>query len=271
MPTNMYAWWQHALTALSLLGLAITLCGLLMASSFGRAMRDGLKRCSEMFLRNGKVCRVVLLAFFCGIVQYGATKGFWGRVRSGGGDNELQVVGIYTAMSNDVQVVDGGESITNKIPLVRVEWLGNGGSVDTPVSIRETQTNEWAEIEKIEPIEQFTEGATNVLQFATTTNYSSVAYWWFGTELPAIIITEEGIEIREFKVTTKAVYFSWVCGETEATSFIVQRKELRKSEWESMAEVPAIVGRVNSVTIPCFSVDKTYDWRIITEIAEVTE
>lgn len=208
---------------------------------------------------------IVLFGVVCA-TMYGGSKGFWGKVPHGGGDDILTVTGIYTAVSN---VVDETQSppVTNKLPMVKVEWLGNGGTADTPVSIRASETNEWTEIVKLDPVVSI-EGITNVLEFVAETNYSHVAYWWFGVDKPAIVVTEEGIEIKEFWVTTRQIHLAWVCGETEATSFVIRRREQGKADWEDVAAVPAHYGVVNSWTGNLFTVDKTYDWSIQTTIQE---
>lgn len=210
--------------------------------------------------------RVIVVVGFCLATMYGGSKGFWGRVQHDGGDDILTVTGIYTAVSN---VVDTSvtPAVTNHVPMVRVEWLGNGGTAYTPVSIRESETNEWKEIVKLDPVVSI-EGVTNVLQFVAETNYANVAYWWFGVDKPAIVVTEEGIEIREFWVTTRKVHLAWVCGETEATSFVIRRREQGNADWEDVAAVPAQYGVVNSWTGHLFTVDKTYDWMIQTTIQE---
>lgn len=210
--------------------------------------------------------RVIVLLAVIGATMYGGSKGFWGRVPHDGGDDILTVTGIYTGVSN---VVDTTQSppVTNHVPMVRVEWLGNGGTADTPVSIRASETNEWTEIVKLDPVVSI-EGITNTLTFVTETNYTGVAFWWFGVDRPAIVVTEEGIEIKQFLVTTRTVHLAWVCGEREATHYVIRRRLQGQTEWEDVANVPAHYGVVNEWTGELFTVDKTYDWCIQTTIQE---
>lgn len=265
---ELYELWQYGVAVFALCGVAVMTLYALWHSPFGQQCREALASGWEHYRRLGAFGQLVVAVFFAGVAHYGATKGFWEQVRHGGGDDQLTVYGIYTATSNDVVEVEG-QPVTNQLPLVRVEFFGNGGTAETPVSIRASETNEWQEVAKLEPIKLYQDGVTNILEFVAETNYSHFAWWWFGTDLPAIVVTEEGIEIREFVVTTKQVRFAWVCGEREAEWFYIQRKEQgSRGDWVTVKSVEAVYGAVNKAVIDCFTVDKTYDWRIITEIAE---
>lgn len=257
--------WAFAYLALG--GLAACVAALLIVSPQAKMCWGEIGRAWNRFRRLGVFGQIVVAVGLAVCWQRGAAK--WTPVAHGGGDDILTVMGIYTDCTN---VVDETVSppVTNKVPVVRVEWLGNGGSADTPVSVRAAETNEWTEVAKIDPaITQ--DGITNILTFATSTNYAGVAYWWFGVDKPAIVVTEEGIEIRAFRVTTKSVYIAWVCGEQEATSYFIRRREQGKADWEIVEEVPARFGIVNEWTGRMFTVDKTYDWSIVTVIEEGEE
>lgn len=264
---ELYGLWQYTLQVLCLCGLAALVAYAIWNSPLGRDCRKGLAKCWDGYRRLGAFGKLVVSICFIGLYQYGSTKGFWLPVKNGGGDAQLTVCGIYTATTNNVVEV-GGQPVTNQLPLVRVEFFGNGGTAETPVSIRASETNEWQEVAKLEPIKLYQDGVTNILEFVAETNYSNFAWWWFGTDLPAIVVTEEGIEIREFVVTTRLVRFAWVCGETEAEYFYIQRKVQGAADWVTVKTVPAKYGVVNTAVVDGFTVDKTYDWRIITEIAE---
>lgn len=260
---ELYSW---AVAYAALGGLAVMLAVAAWLSPAGRFVRHAMADCWARFRGLGAFGQLVVALCFVGAWQYGSTKGFWGRVQHDGGDDILTVTGIYTAVSN---VVDETVSppLTNQVPMVRVEWLGNGGTEETPVSIRASETNEWTELVKLDPVVT-QEGITNVLTFVAETNYSHVAFWWFGTDLPAIIVTEEGIEIRVFQVTAKEVHFEWVCGETEATEYVIYKKTKDDADWVIVARVPAVVGGVNRWTGQMFTVDRDTDWKIVTEITE---
>ena len=266
MGTDLYSLWQGAVAWLAGLG-AVALCAVtLWLSPLGRVAREAWAKAWARYRQLGAVSQIVLAVCFIGISHYGATKGFWGRVPHDGGDTSLTVTGIYTGVTN---IVDATVSppLTNQLHLVRVEWLGNGGTADTPVSIRASETNEWTELTKIDPVVSI-EGLTNVLVFVAETNYAHFAYWWFGTDRPAIIVIEEGIEIRAFTVTAHEVYLEWVCGETEATEYVIYKKTREDADWVVVAHVPAVVGGINRWTGRMFTVDRDTDWKIVTEITE---
>lgn len=250
---------QMFCTYVALGGLALMLGWLLWLG-----IRDQIKAFWRGLERIGKLIVCVGIAVFA---LYGGSKGFWNRVKSGGGDEPFQVTGIYTAVSNEVDETVS-PPITNRINLVRIEWLGTGATEDTPVSIRESETNEWVEVGKLEPVERTMEHGTNVLQFVTVRDFGKVAYWWFGTDRPAIIITEEGIEIRAVVITTREVHFEFICGEAAATEFEICRKELNTQDWEVVGTVHGRYGEILSWTGRMFTVDRTYDWIIRSTISE---
>ena len=263
---EVYELYQFAVAYVALFGAVSMFAVALWLSPLGVVFRRRLEELWTGFRRLGSFGQIVVVMCLIGVCQYGSTKGFWSNVKNSGGDDILTVTGIYTGVSN---VVDDTVSppVTNQVPMVRVEWLGNGGTSDTPVSVRASQTNEWSSVQKIDPVISI-EGITNVLQFATTTNLANVAYWWFGHDLPAVVITEEGIEIREKMIGTKEVYFKFVCGEREATEFILWRKKLTDRDWTETARMPAEYGKVQEFRVSLFTVDVTHDWKITTEIRE---
>lgn len=263
---KLYELWQWAVAWVAGIGAVASLAVALWLSPLGVEAREALSRAWTRYRQLGALSQIVLAMFIVLVAHYGATKGFWGRVQHDGGDDILTVTGIYTGVTN---VVDETVSppTTNQLNLVRVEWLGNGGTAYTPVSIRASQTNEWGEIVKIDPVVSV-EGITNVLVFVAETNYSHVAYWWFGEDRPAIVITEEGIEICEKNIGTKEVYFKFVCGEREATEFVLWRKRLTDADWTETARIPAEYGKVQEFRVRLFTVDETHDWKITTEISE---
>lgn len=266
---ELYEVYQYGVAYLALCCLLVLTVYSLWESPLGRVGRDAISQIWSAFRRTGAVGKVLLSVFVIGMAQYGATKGgFWRKVMSGGGDEPLLVSGIYTAVSNDVVEVEG-VSVTNKIPLVRVEWFGDGGSEETPVSIRAAETNAWTQLEKISP-RVFMDDVTNVLEFVSTDNFDNFAYWWFGEDLPAIVITTEGIEIRDFIVTSEDVTITFICDERNATEFVIRRRLVGVSgaDWEEVGTVPAQYGRILSWSGEMFTVDRTYDWQVITVIEE---
>ena len=291
---EVYEVYQYGIAYIALCCILVLTACSVWVSPFGKLCRDVLSSIWSSFRKTGVFGKVLLSVFVIGMAQYGATKGgFWRKVTSGGGDEPLLVSGIYTAVSNDVQVIveptyeqqevvdgegnvttntvmtDSGEAVTNEIHLVRVEWFGEGGSEETPVSIRAAETNEWAEIEKISP-RVFMDDVTNVLEFVSTGNFDTFAYWWFGVDLPAIIVTTEGIEIRDFIVTSENVTISFISDEKNATEFVIRRRLVGVSgaDWEEVGIATAKYGKVITWSGEMFTVDKTYDWQVITVIEE---
>lgn len=261
MLTEIHAAFQSVVTFVCLLGLAaIAVC------LFWHYVGPIIDAVWRDFLHLDGLGKGVALVMVVTATMYGGSKGFWGNVQHGGGDTDYAVCGIYCATSNIVETV-GGVEVTNHVPYVKIEWTGSGADETTPVSIRETEADEWAELAKVNP-ELTVENGTNTLIFATAEDKSRTAYWWFGTDLPAIVITEEGIVIRSYSITSKRVSFSWVCGEEGAENFYIRRREVGKTDWELVGTVPAQYGVVNSWSGSMFTVNKSYDWQIMTEIAE---
>lgn len=253
--------YQYALMIVCLCGL-----GAIGIVSFLHFFGGTIERVWKQYLHLDGFGKAITMVCVVGLTMYGGSKGFWGKVAHGGGDAEFEVCGIYCAMSNIVETVDG-EEVETQVPYVRIEWLGDGADENTPVSIRETEADEWAELVKLNP-ELTVENGTNALVFATAEDKSRTAYWWFGVDLPAIIVTEEGIVIKSYSITSKRVSFSWLYGEETATEFYIRRREVGTTEWELVDTVPAQYGVVNTWTGEMFTVNKSYDWQIMTEIAE---
>lgn len=231
-------------------------------SPLGKSLRSVASDVWIRFRRLGAFGQVVVAVGIAICVQRGSAK--WSPVQNGGGDPSLQVVGIYTQVSN---VVDETVSppVTNAVPMCRIEYFGEA-TADVPVSVRAAETNEWSEVVKIDPVVT-QEASTNVLTFTCETNLSHYAYWWFGVDKPAIIVTEEGIEIRSVSIGTRSVSFTWVCEEASASEFIIRKRQVGSSYWEEVGRVTATHG-IERWTGKLFTVDKDCEWQIVTEIQE---
>lgn len=213
------------------------------------------------FLRLDGFGKVVCVVGFTMAALYGGSKGFWRPVQNGGADSVYNLVGIYTAVSNDVQVV-GGQTVTNEIPMAAVMTLNGPVPESIEISVRESETNQWTVIEKVAPYFE-TEGTTNIFAFTTTEDYSGYRYWWAGTDKPAVVITSSGIEITGYRATSKAVWFSWKCEQPLAKVFQVQCKGERDRDWTTVATVEGY-----EATIDGFWIGQTHDWRIVSEYLE---
>jgi len=206
----------------------------------------------------GKYVAVIGLAL---ATLHGGSKGFWYPVRNGGADEGIGLVGIYTAVSNQVVEVSG-EVVTNRIPMVAVMWTNGTVTASTPVSYRASETNDWTEVEKNSP-EITTMGITNILQFVVSEDLSSYAMWWAGKDLPATIITSSSIDITAYVETAEYIRIEWTCSQPLATEFSVFNKRREESEWR-------LVGTTGNkwIQVSGFLIGADSDWKITSTYLE---
>jgi len=199
----------------------------------------------------------------CGISYYGATKGMvWTRVQNDGGDAALQVLGIYTAISNAVTEV-GGIPVTNEVPMVAVNATG-AISVSTPVWFRMSDTNEWALAAKTAPT-YHTDGVTNRIEFATSDNFAGYTYWWAGVDTPAVIRPTEGIKVTGYTACGTNVVFTFTCDDPNCTTF--EAKWKYKTEADEAFRTAA-TSSASPIVVPGFWVGTNVDWRITSSYLE---
>lgn len=146
---------------------------------------------------------------------------------------------------------------TNDITTVWVYYTAGTVTVDTPVSVRNAESEQWRELEK-QNAETTTDLPTNILSFAVWGNAATNHYWWVGVDTPAVIIESEGIKITHFAATSKSVSIYWTCDDPRATTFQVQRRLRGTSEWETVAETP-----LPSYLHTGFTIDQSWEWRVI--------
>lgn len=150
---------------------------------------------------------------------------------------------------------------------MEVKYTAGPVTTSTPVSVRMSSTNEWTELEKINPTIT-TDLATNVLAFAVSGDVTQYPYWWVGENPPAIIIETTGITLTSFVATSKTVLLTWTCDDAKATTFSVQRRT-QGGDWETVGTVEK--ADLMSFTYQGFTIGVTHEWRIRTEYTEANQ
>lgn len=146
---------------------------------------------------------------------------------------------------------------TNDVTAVAVLFTSGNVTVDTPVSVRNSESEEWRELVK-HNAEITTDLSTNILSFTVWGNPATNRYWWVGVDTPAVIIESEGIKITRFIATSKSVNILWTCDDPRATSFEVQRRLKGSTAWETVAETSLL-----GYTHDGFTVGQSWEWRVI--------
>jgi len=214
------------------------------------------------YLHLDGVGRVVVGVCVTMAAMYGGSKGgFWGRVSSDGADTGIGLVGVFTAVSNDVQTV-GGVVTTNQIPMVAVMWTNGTVTASTDVSFRFSNTNQWSSVVKTSP-RIYADGTTNILEFVTSENFSSYKYWWVGSDKPAVVIISSEITINTFSEDSHGVSITWSCTDARATEFVVWTKKLTDQTWTQRAVVNGY-----SVRLTGFFVGEDMDYKITSTFLE---
>lgn len=201
-------------------------------------VRDAVRK-----LRKHKVETAALGVVLAALVYYGGAK--QSSVNAGADD------GITLA---DV-IVDYDS--TNDYTQVWVYYTAGNVTVNTPVSVRNAESEQWRELVK-QNAEITTDLSTNILSFAVWGNPATNRYWWVGVDTPAVIIESEGIKITHFAATSKSVSIYWTCDDPRATTFQVQRRLRGTSEWETVAETP-----LPSYLHTGFTIGQSWEWRVI--------
>ena len=147
---------------------------------------------------------------------------------------------------------------TNDVTAVEVRFTGNNVTTATPVSVRNDQTENWRVLEKIGAIVT-TDFATNTLAFAVSGNVLTNAFWWVGTETPAVIIESKGIEITHFAASSRSVEIMWTCDDPNATEYVIQRRRKGAAKWETVGVTSSL-----AFVYVGFTVGETWEWRVIT-------
>ena len=178
-------------------------------------------------------------------IVYGSMK----PVKDAGADEGIALVSVAVEYDK-----------TNDVTAVEVRFTGNNVTTATPVSVRNDQTENWRELDKIGAIVT-TDFATNTLAFAVAGNVTTNKFWWVGTETPAVIIETTGITITHFAASSSSVQIAWTCDEPNAYEYIIQRRRKGAKDWEWET-----VGTTTSLAFVYvgFTVGETWEWRVIT-------
>jgi len=201
-------------------------------------VRDAVRK-----LRKHKVEAAAIGVVLAALVYYGGAK--QSSIDAGADD------GITLA---DV-IVDYDS--TNDYTQVWVYYTAGNVTVNTPVSVRNAESEQWRELVK-QNAEITTDLSTNILSFAAWGNPATNRYWWVGVDTPAVIIESEGIKITRFVATSKSVNILWTCDDPRATSFEVQRRLKGSTAWETVAETSLL-----GYTHAGFTVGQSWEWRVI--------
>ena len=196
----------------------------------------------------GKMLAVV---FLLAAVIHGSTK-FRPDQGNAGADEGIGLVAIIADYDP-----------TNDVTAVSVLYMGDGVTALTPVSVRNSQQEQWRLLDKIDPA-IMTDAGTNTLSFTVAGNAETNRFWWIGYDTPAVIVETTGIEITFFAASSHSVQISWTCDDPNATEFAIQRRRKRTTEWET-------VGITSSLAFVYvgFTVGETWEWRVSSTYAEV--
>lgn len=233
---------QAGLTAccLFLLALSLVVCAALTLAPLIRERWAKLRKMKPLEKAVGLVAVAVAIA-------YGGTK----PAQNTGADEGIALVSI--AIEYDA---------TNDVTAVEVSFTGHNVTTATPVSVRNDQTENWRELEKIGATVT-TDLATNVLAFAVSGDVSTSKFWWVGTETPAVIIESKGIEITHFAASSRAVEIMWTCDDPNATEYVIQRRRKGAAQWETVGVTSSL-----AFVYVGFTVGETWEWRVSSTYTE---
>jgi len=227
---------QAGLTAscLFLLALSLVVCAALTLAPLIREQWAKLRKLRPLEKAVGLVAVVVATVF-------GGTK----PVLNAGADEGIALVSVAVEYDS-----------MNDVTAVEVKFTGHNVTTATPVSVRNDQTENWRELEKIGATVT-TDLATNVLAFAVSDNVSTYLFWWVGTETPAVIIEITGIEITHFAASSSSVQIMWTCDDPNATEYVIQRRRKGAAQWETVGVTSSL-----AFVYVGFTVGETWEWRV---------
>lgn len=192
--------------------------------------------------------KAVALVAVAVAVAYGGTK----PVQNAGADEGIALVSVAVEYDE-----------TNDVTAVEVSFTGHNVTTATPVSVRNDQTENWREMEKIGATVT-TDLATNILAFAVAGDVSTNKFWWVGTETPAVIIETTGITITHFAASSSSVQIMWTCDDPNATEYMIQRRRKGTKQWETVGVTTSL-----AFVYVGFTVGETWEWRVSSTYAEV--
>lgn len=202
--------------------------------------------------RAGALDKVVALVVIGIAVAYGGSK-FTPGSGNAGSDSGINLVKIEAEYDS-----------TNDVTAIKVSFVGNNVGLLTPVFVRNTQTEPWRELEKLDAIIT-SDLPTNVLSFAVSGNAETNRFWWVGVDTPAVIIETTGIEITYFAASSRFVQIAWTCDDPKATEFTIQRRR-RGGQWETVGVTSSL-----AFIYAGFTVGETWEWRVSSTYTEGEE
>lgn len=238
MPIEVVEIIKGATTALCVFG-AFLLFGVCLIITVGRIIDE--------HKLDGKT-KKALAIFTIALTFYGGAKH---AIQNAGADEGIALAGI-AVMEYDS---------TNDVSAVEVHFIGSNVATNTPVYVRNDQSERWRELEKINATVT-TDLTTNILAFTVAGNVATNIYWWIGTETPAVIIETKGIEVTYFLATSSSVQIMWTCDESKAEVFAIQRRRKGTQAWETVGVTSSL-----AFVYVGFTVGETWEWRVTSTFA----
>ena len=214
---------------------------LLLAVCAAFGVRPHLREIWRKFKALKVVERAAVVVGLIAAIAYGGKK----PVQNAGADAGIALVAVAVEFDE-----------TNDVTTVEVKFTGHNVTTATPVSVRNDQTENWRELEKIGATVT-SDLATNILAFAVSGDVSTNRFWWVGTETPAVIIESKGIEITHFAVSSSSVQIMWTCDDPNATEFAIQRRRKGTAQWETVGVTSSF-----AFVYVGFTVGETWEWRV---------
>ena len=218
----------------ALLFMAAGVLAFLAVAAAARLLRDPWRR----FRKFGKFDKVVVLVGLSIFAYHGGAK----YVVNAGADAGIALVGVSAEYDP-----------TNNVTSVDVEFTGSNVTADTPVSVRNAESETWRELVKYDATVT-SDLATNVLSFAVSGDETTNLYWWVGVDAPGVVISSEGITITHFEATSHCVEIAWTCDDTNATEFAVQWRLKGETGWVTAGTVPNSMPTNTCSSVPRYTV-----------------
>lgn len=213
----------------------------------GPEVRRGVSSFLRKLGAGGKALAVV---FSMAAVIYGSTK-FTPQAGNAGSDEGMDVVAVIASYDS-----------TNDVTGISVLFTGTGITALTPVSVRNSQQDQWRELEKTDPAITV-DSVTNTMSFTVSGNAETNRFWWVGVDTPAVIVETTGITITYFLATSHSVQISWTCDDPHATEFAIQRRRKRTTTWETVGVTSSL-----AYIYVGFTVGETWEWRVMSTYTE---
>ena len=223
---------------------------LIIAVAVGFTLAPVIRAQWARFQNLSNLTKSVALVAVAVSTVYGGMK----KVNNAGADDGIDLVSVAI-----------GYDATNDVTAVEVSFTGHNVITATPVSVRNAETEQWRELEKIGATVT-TDFATNTLAFAVAGNVSTNKFWWVGTETPAVIIETTGIMITHFAASSSSVQIMWSCDDPNVTEYMIQRRRKGTTAWETVGVTTSL-----AFVYVGFTVGETWEWRVISTYSEAEQ